>query len=227
MVTVGDIKKTILDSLEMTEPVIEEAYVAAPKEFDLTTELLSQKAKDAHKKLYHQYIDKLNRTSAQLDTVDRSAAGHTSAYRSLKASEVYNRNAVQLHELYFANISDVQSEVAYDSIAFMRLARDFGSFDDWQWDFIACALSAKNGWAVTAYDMFLRRYVNFFIDGHDCTVPIGCYPVIVMDMWEHSYFRDYIDDREKYVKNMMRELNWDVIERRVERSDALEKVLRL
>lgn len=202
-----------------------EAYVAQRKEYDLATELLSKRTKETHRGLYERYIDKLNRTSAQLDTVDRDSAAQTSAYRSLKEAEVYNRNAVHLHELYFANISDVQSEISYDSIAFMRLTRDFGTFDDWQWDFMACALSARSGWAVTVYDTFLRRYNNFVIDGHDCHVPFGCYPIIVIDMWEHAHFRDYLADPEKYVTNMMRELNWSIIEKRVERAEEISRVL--
>lgn len=228
MVTGKDIKDSIMESLQMTEnkPVITEAYVTSPKEYDLATELLSMKAKGAHKKLYHEYIEKLNRTSAQLDTVDRAGAAVTSAYRSLKQSETLNRNAVYLHELYFANISDVQSEIAYDNVAFMKLARDFGTFDDWQWDFIACCSAAGQGWAITAYDMFLKRYVNIFVDGHDCNVPIGVYPIIVMDMHEHAYFKDYLQDKEKYITNMMRELNWGIIEKRVERAETVARVLK-
>lgn len=228
MVTGREIKQTILDSLEMSErDVVREAYVTAPKEYDLATELLSTKGKDVHKKLYQGYVEKLNRASAQLDTVDRDGSSPHSAYRALKRTETYCRNAVYLHELYFANISDVQSEIAYDSLAYMRLARDFGSFDDWQWDFIACAMSVTDGWAVTAYDTFLRRFISFPIEGHDGCIPMGCYPIIVMDMWEHAYFKDYLEDRERYLTNMMKELNWDVIEKRVERADAIARVLKL
>lgn len=227
MVTIKEIKQTIKESLELDEQnVIQEAYVTTPKTFDLGTELLTKRTKDSHDKLYHTYIEKFNRLSAQLDTVDRSGSGPTSAYQSLKRSETLNRNAVYLHELYFANISDVQSELAYDNIAYMKLARDFGTFDDWQWDFVACAMAPAHGWAVAAYDTFLRRYVNFFVEGHDCNIPVGCIPIIVLDVWEHAYFRDYLLDREKYLTNMMRELNWDVIESRVEKCETISKVLR-
>lgn len=229
MVTVGEVKRVIVDSLGLEAParVIEEAYVTAPKEYDLTTELLSKQSKETHLKLYKGYVEKLNKLSAELDTSNRSSADNrASGVRSLKQSEVFCRNAVHLHELYFANISDVDSEVSFDSLAYMRLSRDFGSFDDWQWDFIACAISARSGWAVTAYDTFLRRFINFIIDGDDVGIPIGCYPVIVMDMWEHSYFRDYRENKDQYLKNMMRELNWTVIEKRIERADAIEKALK-
>ncbi len=140
---------------------------------------------------------------------------------------MFNRNAVHLHELYFANISDVDSEITFDSMTHMRLTRDFGTFDDWQWDFIACAKSARNGWAVCAFDTFLRRYVNFFIDGDDVCIPVGCVPVLVLDVWEHSFFRDYLENKDSYIENMMREINWDIVEARITRVEMMAKVLEL
>ena len=77
----------------------------------------------------------------------------------------------------------------------MRLARDFGTFDKWQEDFVACCLSARNGWCVTFYNPNLRRYMNTIIDLHSLNVMIGMMPIIVMDCWEHSYYRDYLKDR--------------------------------
>jgi Fe-Mn family superoxide dismutase len=111
-----------------------------------------------------------------------------------------------------------------DSLAYMRLARDFGTFDDWQIDFVACALSARNGWAVTVYNCFLDRFMNVVIDLHNINIPLNCYPVIVLDMWEHAYFRDYLSDKQKYVFAMMKELNWEVIEDRVSRADKLARL---
>lgn len=227
MVTTKQVTDQIKKDLGLVKPKpLSEAYVANPKKYELTTELLSGKAKDAHTELYQGYIEKLNKISARLDSVDReSADSKSSAYHSLKQDETYNRNAVHLHELYFANISDIESEATPDTLAVMRLTRDHGTFDDWQWDFVACGMSSKQGWVVCAYDTFLRRYVNFSIDGDSMNIPVGCYPVIVIDMWEHAWFRDYLGDRELYLMNMMRELNWEVIEARFKRAEMIGKVL--
>ena len=226
MITRKNLRDQIRKDLELDGDLVSESYVSQPKEYEHNTDLLSKKAKIAHEELYKGYIEKLNKISAQLDTVDRANANSgASAYRALKHAEMFNRNAVYLHELHFANIGDVNSEISYDSLTYMRLARDFGSFDDWQWDFIACAKSASNGWAVCAYDTFLMRYVNFFIEGHDVNIPIGCYPILVLDTWEHAYFRDYLNDRETYINNMMREFNWRIVEERVRRPDVIHKVV--
>jgi superoxide dismutase, Fe-Mn family len=211
-----------------TEPnrVIKEAYVAEAGKFNLKTELLSEKTKKAHQELLDGYIEKLNKISAKLDGADVSSANlNNSEFRSLKIDEAYNHNAAFLHGLYFENISDLNSQVTVDSLTYMKLARDFGTFDKWQEDFVACCLSARNGWCVTFYNPNLKRYMNTIIDLHSQNVMISMMPIIVMDCWEHSYYRDYLKDRKTYIYGMMKELDWSVIEKRVKISEKIAKVL--
>ena len=224
-----NIHKSEKDGTEIKQDnssVISEAYVTQAGKFDLKTELLSQKTKKAHQELLEGYVKELNTISSKLDGVDKSAANlNNSQFRSLKIDESYNLNAAFLHGLYFQNISDLSSQVTVDSLTHMKLSRDFGTFDRWQEDFIACGLSARNGWVVTLYSTQLRRYINTVIDLHSQNVMIGMQPIIVVDCWEHSYYRDYLKDRKTYLYGMMKELNWSVIEERVKVSEKIHKVL--
>jgi superoxide dismutase, Fe-Mn family len=228
--TTKDLKNIIKESLgvdESSKSKINEAYVAQPKQYRLQTELLSDATKSAHLELYDGYVKEFNRISAELDAVDTSSANpNHSKFRSLKIDEAYNLNAIYLHELYFSNISDLHSELKMDSLSFMRLQRDFGTFDAWQKDFIACCKSSRCGWAITGYNTFLQRYVNCVIDLHSMQVPVGFFPIIVMDMWQHAYYRDYVNDAQTYVIAMMKQLDWAVIEERFEKSEKLGNLLR-
>jgi Fe-Mn family superoxide dismutase len=207
--------------------VLIESYVAQEKVFNLPTELLSKATKSSHVELYEQYINDFNVVSAELDTADRPEANsNSSRFRSLKNDETYNMNAVYLHELYFSNISDLHSQIGMDSLAYMRLARDFGSFDAWQKDFIACCTASRCGWAITYFSMYLQRYVNCSVDLHSMNVPVGVYPIIVMDVWQHAYYRDYLKDVKTYTYAMMKQLNWSVIEKRFEKAEKIANVLR-
>jgi len=223
-----DLRENIKKSLKMSnEKTLNESYVAQAKQFNLPTELLSPSNKRNHIELYDQYIKDFNKISAELDTADRSSASsNSSEYRSLKIDETYNMNAAYLHELYFANISDLHSEIAMDSLSYMRLARDFGSFEEWQKDFIACCTASRCGWAITYFNTYLQRYMNCTIDLHSINVPIGSYPIIVMDVWQHAYYRDYLKDVKTYVYGMMKQLNWDVIEKRFKKAELIQKSLR-
>lgn len=222
----NSIKENKTDDNSSRSELISEAYVAQAGKFDLKTELLSQKTKKAHQENLEDYVKKLNNVSSKLDGVNKAEANlNHSDYRNLKIDETYNFNAAFLHGLYFQNISDLTSQITVDSLAYMKLSRDFGTFDRWQEDFIACGLSARNGWAITLYSTQLKRYINTVIDLHSQNVMIGMQPIIVLDCWEHSYYRDYLKDRKTYIYAMMKELNWSVIEERVKVAEKIHKVL--
>ena len=180
-----NLEKRIRDAVAETLGVkkLKESYVTKAKKFKLPTEFLSDKVKTARQKDFESYVDALNETSARLDTASREDANNNaSEFRQLKVDEMYCLNASFLRAFHFENISDLQSELSMDSLAFMRLERDFGSFDDWQKDFIACGLSSRDGYAITAYNTYLGRYMNVVVDGESENVPVGCFPVICLDV---------------------------------------------
>ena len=220
----GIVKKTLQPFIG---EALKESYVAEPKPYNQVSEFVSQKTKDAHTALYRGYVETLNRVSAELDTVPRGEADSKhSAYRGLRLDETYNLNSVWLHELYFANCFDAHSEVYMDSMAYLRLERDFGTFEDWQKDFVACAMACGNGWAVCGYNIFLKRYVVTMVSNHSQDVMLGLYPLIVVDMHEHAYVKDYLTDKKSYIIAMMRELNWAVIEERFVKAESLHEVMK-
>ena len=218
------IKESVVSSIPSVQ--INESYVAEEKSFKQVSEHVSEKTKAAHRDLYKSYVENLNRVSAELDTVDKkSSNGMHSSIRSLKQDEARLLNSVWLHELYFSNCFDPQSEITMDSLAYIKLQASFGTFDDYQREFVACAEAVSSGWVVTGYHLFLRKYVNFVINGHDENVPVGLYPVIVLDMWEHAS-RDYAGDKRSYIIAMMRQLNWQIINDRFEKAEGLARVVK-
>lgn len=232
--------KNIIDGIDLKSIVrksmkselsnsINEAYVAEPKVYKQVSDYMSSKTKDAHKSLYNDYVKTSNRISAELDSVNRDMNSVNSSYskfKSLKEDETYNINATWLHELYFANCFDPHSQINMDMLSYMKLERDFGTFDKWQEDFIACALSAGEGWAVCGYNIYLKRYVNTFINNHSDSVMLGLYPVLVVDMWAHSYYNDYLNDKKSYLISRMREVDWDIVEGRVAKAEAVAGVMK-
>ena len=127
--TTNKSKEVKTGSKRDNKDVMSEAYVAQSTKFDLKTELLSDKTKRAHQELLDGYVKKLNEVSAKIDGSDKSSANlNNSEYRSLKIDESYNLNAAFLHGLYFQNISDLTSQITVDSLAYMKIERDFGTF---------------------------------------------------------------------------------------------------
>lgn len=206
--------------LEQTKKTAKKVFMEAlntlPKGFILKTEKLSAKTKQTHEILYKNYVNAFNKSSSQLDASSREEANSEySAYRSVSKDMVANMNAVKLHEMYFGNISDLASEISMDSIPFIKISRDFGTFEQWQYDFIAACMSSRNGWGLCVYDTYKKVYMNIIVDDNTQGIPLGSIPIIVLDMFEHAYSRDYGSDKKSYIVSMMRELNWNVIEARM------------
>lgn len=209
--------KPVLSGVKTAINVIKEGFTLIPKSHMMKTEKLSDGTKTSHDKLYKGYVEAFNKVTTGLLAADRNEVKSTaSSYRSLKVDETFNFNAVKLHELYFNNISDVDSEIRVDSLPYMRLARDWGTFEAWQEDFMAACMASRNGWGLVVYEPYRNVFMNVTVDSHDKDIPLGCVPVIVMDMWEHAYFKDYMTDKKAYLFAMMKELNWDVIDARMQ-----------
>ena len=133
---VKDVEGTIKSAEMKTE-----AYVVQSKSVSSKTETLSDKNKKNHQELMEGYVKSLNEISAKLDSVNRDEVSPNSCdLRQLKIDEAYNLNAAFLHGMFFENTGDTNSKLTTDSLTFMRLERDWGSFDKWQKDFIACGL---------------------------------------------------------------------------------------
>lgn len=202
-----------------TKSLLSEAVALMPRVFQQRSDFISATTKELHEKLYNIYVASFNKVSAKLDSVQRTSENtlnvNLSDFRALKLEEVHNMNGVKLHELYFTNSGDLNSTVRADSIPFMRLSRDWGTFDAWQLDFMACAMNAMEGWAVCFYDPYKDRYFNAIIEKHDQHVPLMAIPVIVLDTWHHAWYHDFPGEKSTYIANSMREFNWSVVEMRM------------
>jgi Fe-Mn family superoxide dismutase len=211
------IQKPVKEIIKTVKNIISEAVILMPRSFVLKTDVQSPTTKENHEKLYKSYVDSFNKISSKLDSVSKQDAENPndSEFRRLKIDENHNMNGAKFHELYFMNIGDLNSEIRADSIPFMRLSRDWGTFDQWQLDFRACGMAATEGWAVCYFDPFKQRYFNCFVEKHNMYIPLMGIPVIILDTWHHAWFYDYPGEKMEYLNKSMRELNWDVIEMRM------------
>jgi Fe-Mn family superoxide dismutase len=57
--------------------------------------------------------------------------------------------------------------------------------------------------------------INFWINEHDTAHPAGCTPLLVLDVFEHAYIRDYGLKRADYIEAFFKNINWSVVESRL------------
>ena len=73
------------------------------------------------------------------------------------------------------------------------------------------------GWVILFQDPATRWLTNHWVTLHHEGVPAGFKPLLVMDVWEHAFVRDYkATERGKYIEAFFRNIDWKVVERRLE-----------
>ena len=201
-----------------------ESYAVQPRKYTLKTEKIGEKTKGYMIKSFEDSVESLNKVSAKLDTASREAANQFhSEFRSLKCDEASLMSRAFLSAMSFENISDLTSKITMDSMPYMRLSRDFQSFDDWQIDYLACGNSIHEGFISCGLNIYLKRYVNIISSGPHYSVPVGFMPILVLAIDPIVVSRNYSADNSKYVSAMMQEINWEKVSDRLERAEKLLK----
>ena len=93
----------------------------------------------------------------------------------------------------------------------------FGSFDKFKAQFTAVATGIQgSGWAVLAYDQIAGKLTTYQLYDQQSNVPVGTVPVLMLDMWEHAFYLDYLNVKADYVKAMWNIFNWEDVASRLE-----------
>lgn len=185
------------------------------KQFNLTgLDGISDRQLAEHMTLYQGYVKKFNEIRERLPQADRTAANQNySEYRALMIEQPFNLNAIMLHEHYFENLGGAGTSPS--DATRQAMERYFGSLDQWMVDMKAAGVAAR-GWVVTAFNWDDQTIYNIAMDRHDIGALWQASILAVLDTYEHAYFLDYGTKRPGYIDAFFRNLNWEVINRRVE-----------
>ncbi|MCK4891544.1 MAG: Fe-Mn family superoxide dismutase, partial [Candidatus Pacebacteria bacterium] len=90
-------------------------------------------------------------------------------------------------------------------------------FERFQKEFTQTALSVEgSGWAALAYCKCTNRPILMQIEKHNVNVYPSFKILLVLDVWEHAYYIDYKNDREKYIEAFWKVVNWKKVNERFE-----------
>jgi Fe-Mn family superoxide dismutase len=118
------------------------------------------------------------------------------------------------HNLYWESLTPGGGGAPARRSPFVKSAYDsFGSFDNLKKMIIEAATKPGIGWVWLAQDT--DSLVVYRTEYHGTPLVQGRNPLLCIDMWEHAYYLDYQDDRERYVDAVLSSLiNWETAERR-------------
>jgi Fe-Mn family superoxide dismutase len=202
--------------LEIATESFAQAHEPKPLPFDAATlNGLSARLIESHwSNNYGGSVRTLNDTKKRL--ADALAANDTPpfVYNGLKREHLMRTGSVVLHELYFDNLGGNGNA---DAAARTFVASGFGDFSRWETEFrrIAAGLGGGSGWVVLGYNRHLATLENYWLADH-MHFPASTEPLLVMDMYEHSYQMDFGAAAARYIDAFFNNINWERVLARVD-----------
>jgi Fe-Mn family superoxide dismutase len=170
---------------------------------------------DKHHKAY---IDNLNKA---MET-DASLKGKSLEEIVLSTSGPNFNNSAQAwnHTFFWFNMATAgQGGKPSDKLA-AAITRDFGSLDDLKTKFVEGGVKTfGSGWIWLCSDASGKLSL---VSTSNAAVPFtnnGPVPLAVADVWEHAYYVDYRNLRQKYLETFWTHINWKFVS---ENYDALK-----
>jgi Fe-Mn family superoxide dismutase len=150
------------------------------------------------------------------------AGANTALVKLAEARESGNLDAVNLHEknlafnlgghvnhsVFWANLSPDGGDKPVGELA-AAIDEFFGSFEAFQKHFTAAAAGVQgSGWSILAWDSIGARLVVVQLYDQQSNIAMGLVPVVMLDVWEHAYYLDYLNVRADYIKAWWNIVNW-------------------
>ena len=184
-----------------------------PYPLDALEPYYSKETLDLHYNvLYKGYVDNTNKTQEKLEL-----ARANSSFGNIKCLErdlsFFGSGAI-LHKLFFENMG--LAVPTSPNVGLMeRIIRDFGSFDKFKSQFSEAAKAVEaSGWCLLVYVPEFEKLEILQCEKHQNLTLWGCVPLLVLDMWEHSYYLQYKTNRPDYVGAFWNIVNWNVVNNR-------------
>jgi len=178
-----------------------------------------------HLSLYTGYVAQVNALNEELAELRGRgrASGRDHEFAELTRRLGFEYNGMILHEYYFSNLRpNAEPKPASTLKIIQRLAESFGSFEQWRTDFQAIGGMRGVGWVILCQDPVTQRLSNHWITLHQVGAPVSFKPLLVLDVWEHAFMRDYkATEKGRYLEAFFRNIDWRTVEHRLQEPMAI------
>ena len=176
--------------------------------------VISQKIVELHHdKHQNAYV---NGANAALEKLEKSRRGELEInVREVLRDWSFNYNGVLLHELFWQGMKKPSENNVIPEDLVKAIEQNFDSVEAFKKEFSAAAVGVEgSGWAVLWKDRDNNLMIGQ-VEKHNLLALNGWEPVLVLDVWEHAYYLDYVNNRAEFVEKWWSAVNWDDVAKRL------------
>lgn len=164
-------------------------------------------------KHYIGYINKVKKLIKHTELEGCSL--HEIFEKSTNTTILYNAKQIINHEFFWNSLSPEKDQPISKELT-LKLIENFGSVQNFKDEFFNKAMDRYgSGWVWLYYDIN-RKHLDIKVTNDTETMLLDTkehVPLLVLDIWEHTYYLDYENEKSVFIKVFLEHLaNWKFIE---------------
>jgi Fe-Mn family superoxide dismutase len=201
-------------------PIGEHELPPLPYPYNALEPYIAEEIMRLHHQKHHQsYVDGLNKAE-----VEMQKARETETYELLRHWEreaAFNGAGHYLHTIFWNVMSPNGGGNPKGELA-EQIVLDFGSIEKFKRHFTEAAKKVEGvGWAILVWAPRAHRLEILQAEKHQLFAQWDVIPLLVLDVWEHAYYLQYKQDRDKYINNWWNVVNWERVAYRFQEAKKL------
>lgn len=187
--------------------------IELPYPLDALEPYYSTKTLDFHYNiLYKGYVDNTHKTKEKLEKA--RVSGNFENLKCLEKDLSFFGSGSILHELFFTNMGPAIPTEPNTQLM-EQIIKDFGSYNKFKQQFTEASKTVEaSGWCLLVWVPKWSKLEILQCEKHQNLTLWGYKPLLVLDMWEHSYYLQYQTKRSEYIDAFWNIVNWNEVNRR-------------
>ena len=191
---------------------------ALPYAPDAFGQILSAESFEYHHGKHHNaYVTKANELAPGLGYADMGVEQACAASAKNPAATVFFNQIGQHynHSLYWQSIKPKGGGKSIPGKLAAQIQKDLEGFDAFRNGFVQMGMTQfGSGWAWLVMDNATGKLELAKTANADTPLVHGKTPLLVADVWEHAYYIDYRNARQKFLETFVDQMiNWENVER--------------
>lgn len=165
-----------------------------------------------HDKHHKAYVDGANTALAKLaEARDANDFGNVN---KLQKDLAFNLAGHVNHTIFWTNLSPDGGDKPTGDLA-SAIDDQFGSFDKFVAHFTAASAGIQgSGWGALVWDSLGEKLLVQQYYDHQGNFATGTIPLLLLDMWEHAFYLDYVNVKADYIKAFWNIADWSNVQSR-------------
>lgn len=135
------------------------------------------------------------------------AKGYAKRYNAGEGNADFNRAGSYLHNKFFPQLRPPRTSNRPKGAVAELIETNFKTFEDFKEQFKERAMKIQgSGWIYLSTGGEIKTIANHAVRTDIC---------VLVDWWEHAWALDYQADKEQYLNNIWRIIDWDVCNERL------------